>query len=146
MLLSNCSGRIISHVRRVHYVTPDGAISDDGPIELSVIDYATLPLGVGPDGESLKVDSTSWVDPFREPLSSENREFVASAGKWTVFDVTEDEPTFRFIGQTVLSVTPITNPAGKLTGVRLSTSIGEIVAQVDADELAVAVEHSQSSS
>jgi len=131
--------QVIKRIRRVLYVGPDGTVSPRGPVELSFADGTTLLLDSGPDGEALKADTATWVDPFKEPLTEDNRRFISKSGKWTAFDVTEEELFSRLIEQTILQVLLVTTMEGKITGVMFQSSGGRLHAQVEGDELALSV-------
>ncbi len=49
---------------------------DGGPLELTFADGTVVVLDAGGDGESLVVLTGPWKDPFKEPVSEENRVYV----------------------------------------------------------------------
>jgi hypothetical protein len=51
------------------------------------------------DGASVVAEEIAWVDPFVEPVSPENREFVDRSGKWEIFDVSADREFSSFLGK-----------------------------------------------
>jgi hypothetical protein len=132
-------GQEINRLRRILYLLPDGTTSQEGSIEIMFPNGAVLLLDSGPDGETLRVETHLWTDPFAEPLSDQNRSFVDTAGKWSAFGVSNDALYSRLIGQKVQSVKIIATPAGKLTGCLFQTSVGSLGVQVVADELVVTV-------
>ena len=85
----------------------DRVTSDSGPIEITFADGSVALLDAGADGEALRVKPAAWTDYFAEPLTSENREFIERCGKWTSFDVTNQEPYSRLINELVLEVMPV---------------------------------------
>ena len=89
------------------------------------------------DGERLSVSHEPWTDPFAEPLDHENAMYVATHGKWTLFDVSTERPYSDVVGASLDSILPIANELGRLTGVSLE--FGETVLNVfaDCDELFV---------
>jgi hypothetical protein len=112
--------------------------ADRGPIELTFSDGSTVLFDVGTDGEALRLGETPWRDPFKEPLSPENRTFVDKSGKWTPFDVSGQPPYHALVGQSVLDVRLVVTPGGKITGAALTTRAGTIrVVTRGADEVFV---------
>jgi hypothetical protein len=126
-------------VRRIWYVLGGEILSTAGPLELRFADESAVVLNAGPDGEALAMDTSRWVDPFAPPLSPENEQFVASSGKWTSFDVSDEEPYARVVGGTVDRVDPQMTPEGKLVGIGILAGPTIIRAVVGADELNVEV-------
>jgi hypothetical protein len=80
----------------------------------------------------------AWEDPFAEPLSDENRDFVEKSGKWTAFDVSAEGAFATFIGDVLDTVEPVLAGSGKVTGIILRTGRGGVVrVGVEADDLFV---------
>ena len=77
-----------------------------------------------------------WTDPFAEPLSPENRDFVARSGKWKAFDVSHESNFGRLIGQRLRDLSLLTR-CGKVIGVELLFESTILRAEVRADELFV---------
>jgi hypothetical protein len=74
-------GRQVVRVRRLFYVLPEGTVRGDrGDLELTYSENGIVRLGVGADGEVLRVDEAPWQAPFELPLSATNAEFYAEAG------------------------------------------------------------------
>lgn len=141
--LDNVLSSKIARVRRVNYVGPTGRCNPiEGPVEFTFDSGFTLRLESGADGESLRVFADEWADPFAEPLSPENREFIEISGKWSAFDVSELEGYKLLIGQRVENFGLMTR-MGKIIGVRLAIGPAILTAEVGADELLVdlRVEH-----
>lgn len=135
--LNNVLSSKISRVRRVNYVEPTGHFNPtEGPVEFTFDSGFTVRLESGADGESLRVSADEWVDPFAEPLSAENREFVEASGKRTAFDVSELEGYNLLIGQRVENFSLMTRMS-KIVGVRLAIGPATLTAEVGADELLV---------
>jgi hypothetical protein len=102
-------GRRVIGLRRILYLGPDGVRNDeDGALEISTDDGASVVLDGSADGSSLRWTTGRWLDPFAEPLSDENRRFVESSGKWVAVDVAEWDGYDRLIGQPISAVVPIT--------------------------------------
>jgi hypothetical protein len=135
--LAGLIGKRIAFIRRLLYVFAGRVESDIGPVEITFSDGSTFLFNVGPDGESLRIEEGQWRDPFREPLSSENREFVERSGKVTAFDVSAKPPYSPLIGRTVLDVQPIVGPLNKITGTNIITDAGTIRVTIGADEVLV---------
>lgn len=91
-------------------------------------------------GEALRISDTAWVDPFAEPLEETNRQYVRDVGKWTAFDVSNDEPYAPLHGSTVTALEPITSTGRVVVGVEIQTTGGRLRARMNADELWVQVE------
>jgi hypothetical protein len=133
--LKSAVGQPVRRVRRIHYTFDGVADTDFGPVELTVGKRVFL-IDNASDGDSLRVLAEEWHDPFAEPMSPENREFVAKSGKWTAYDVSGDPEFAAFTGDLLQSVEPFSNSDGKVTGVALRTAGGGTVRlDVIADEL-----------
>ncbi len=133
--LTNALGATVQRVRRVHYVFNGRPDTDFGPVELTIGEQVFL-FDNAPDGESLRIIEQEWHEPFSEPLSEENQEFVEKSGKWTAFDVSTLGPWAKLIGEPLAGVESITNEDGKTTGILIRTTHGGLVRLgVMADEL-----------
>jgi hypothetical protein len=142
-VLAEFVGTAIATIERQFYVYGGDVNREKGPVEFTFRDGRTLRLEVGGDGESLKVLTQPWVDPFPSPLSAENAEFVASSGRWTRFDVSATKPYVGLIGGLVIEFVPIVAPAGKLVGVVVATSTGSVSVECDADEVRVTLANAE---
>jgi hypothetical protein len=133
--LADVIGSRITRVRRVHYAYRGVPDTDFGPLELTFGDRVVL-LDNAADGETLRVRTEAWEDPFAGPLSVENRAFVEESGKWTVFDVSAQGAFATFIGDVLVGVEPVLAESGKVTGMILRTGGGGVVrVDAEADEL-----------
>lgn len=132
-------GRVVVGVRRVLYVLRGRNTSAAGPIELTFADGSAVVLDAGSDGEALAVSTERWIDPFVPPLSAENQRYVEASGKWTAFDVSDQEPWAALVGATVDSVEPILTSRDKLIGASIRVGAAVLRAKVEADELSVDV-------
>lgn len=113
----------------------DDGHAEQGWLELTMFSGGPVWFDVGRYGEVLNVVWGEWKDPFAEPLSGENREWVEQAGKWTRFDVTNDLPYRLLIGD-VLSVTPEFNRLNDQVAFTLESTSARMYAHTDAaDEL-----------
>ncbi|MEV5817964.1 hypothetical protein ABUL04_01730 [Micromonospora harpali] len=127
----------IARVRRINYVQPGGLREgDEGPIELKLENGAVFRLESGSDGESLRLCVGEWRDPFAEPLSAENRVFVARSGKWVAFDVSRESGYQRLIGQQLRDLSLLVE-GGKIVGAELLFGAMALRVAVRADELLV---------
>ncbi|MTD56089.1 hypothetical protein [Amycolatopsis pithecellobii] len=118
-----------------------GTTADDkaGPLELTFDDESTMFFDAAGNGEELELRSKRWEDPFKEPLSTENKKFVEGSGKWTAFDVSNKPPFSRLIYKEVIGVELIENRERKVVGVHFLLADGTIRVGVQADELYVDV-------
>jgi hypothetical protein len=122
-------------MRRVHYVYRGVPDTDFGPLELT-FDGRVVLLDHAADGETLRVRTQAWEDPFAGPLSGENRAFIEESGKWAAFDVSAKGAFAAFIGDVLASVEPVLAGPGKVTGMILRTGGGGVIrVDVDAEEL-----------
>jgi hypothetical protein len=137
--LAGLIGKRIASIRRLLYVVAGRIESETGPIEITLADGSTFLFNVGPDGESLRIEEGRWRDPFTEPLSRENREFIERSGKVTAFDVSGARPYDALIGRTVVDVKPTIGPLNKVTGAAIITDAGTIRVTIGADEVLVDV-------
>jgi hypothetical protein len=136
-LMESKRGSRITGVRRVRHVF-EGSVDDEhGPLELTFDDLSVLRLDAGADGERLRVDTSEWVDPFLEPLSDENRQFVLTSGKWSAFDASEEMPYAATIGQRIWEVRLVTLTNRKIVGVVFTLDSAEISAMTGPDDLRV---------
>jgi hypothetical protein len=133
--VDNFTGREIVRVRRVNYVNPDGTRDiSRGPIEVTFHDDVVLRLESGSDGASIRLRVGEWRDPFAEPLSADNRDFVQSSGKWDVFDVSSDPDYRTLIGKTIGTINLLTLN-DRIVGAELAVGSVLVRAEVKADEL-----------
>jgi hypothetical protein len=93
-------GRRPLRVERVFFVGPGQTQPDrsNGSRQVTFEDGGTLRLRGGGDGGSVVAETTAWVDPFAESVSSENREFIDRCGKWDIFDVSTEAQFAGFLG------------------------------------------------
>lgn len=106
-------GQRITRIRRIHFVFGGVADQASGPIELNLGDGTVLLFDAAADGEALSIRPEPWTDPFREPMSEENRAYLAAHGQWSAFDVQPaDTPLGALIGQPIEAAAKHTMPAG----------------------------------
>jgi hypothetical protein len=123
----------------MRYVFQEQVTSDGGPLELTFDDAGALLLDAGPNGQDLVLAAAEWIDPFVEPLSAENREFVRTHGRWTAFDVSSEPGFSTIIGSAALHAAEIRNPDDRIVGLELTFPNAVLRAEVDFDELTVDV-------
>ncbi|WP_446663586.1 hypothetical protein [Flexivirga sp. B27] len=136
-VVDECVGQRVSAMRRVRYMYQGAVFSEHGILELSFGRRTSLWMDSGHDGEKLRVCRGRWIDPFAEPLSAENREFVRTSGKWTAFDIDAEDDLGQLIGRSLDRVEPMWMFMGKLVGVRLTFGPSTVVVLSEADELHV---------
>jgi hypothetical protein len=147
-VLSNFEGVRIGRIYRQHYVFGGTADERTGALQLNFDDGRTLLLDSGSDGESLRIKTDPWADPFLGPraLNKQNEEFVARSGKWTEFEITKDsdfplQPDLRpFLGATIVPIRPRFVADGRVTGAYITTTAGVIRAEVEGDDLEVTID------
>src|SRR2546421_13110591 len=110
--LNSARGRIVARAGKVLYEHSGRVDHSDCMLQLTMENGATILLSSGSDGESLGMSDTPWVDPFAEPLSNENREFVHISGKWTFFDESTQEDMAKLVGATLHAARPIRDKTG----------------------------------
>ena len=126
-------------IRRIVYVRQGVVTDSGGPLELTFDDQTSIVFDAAGDGESLAVSSGTWIDPFAEPLSEENRTFIESSGKWTAFSVQAGDPLGRVLGNKILRIDDINNSSEKVVGIQIQAGNMVIQATVDSDALQVRV-------
>ena len=132
-------GDTVSRVSRLRYQVGDDIVSgaNEGAVEITLGHGTTLYCESGPDGETIRIQDTPWVDPFAGPLSPENEEYVRTSGKWTKQDVSDEKPFAELIGRRVVDVAPMTGTTGKQYGLVLNVSGYLLALYANADELRV---------
>jgi hypothetical protein len=132
-------GDTVSRVSRLRYQVGDDIVSgaNEGAVEITFGRGTTLYCEPGPDGDSIRIQDTPWVDSFAGPLSPENEEYVRTSGKWIKQDVSDEQPFADLIGTQVVDVAPITGTTGKQYGLVLNVSGYLLALYVNADELRV---------
>lgn len=126
-------GTHVTTLRRVLFCHGATVQGDEGPIELGFSDGLTLLFECGASGEDLTVSRGPWIDPFEEPLSPENTEFVMRSGKWEAFDLGSHLWSYRrLVGRVLTAATPMGS-----SGVRLVLEDSAVDITAVADELRV---------
>lgn len=97
--LERIEGDTISRVRRLRYEFPLGEPGQDGDLELTFEGGTCLLFHSV--GERLVLLAEPWEDPFKGPLSPENEEFIRHSGKWTAYDVGNENEYVGLVGSVV---------------------------------------------
>ena len=126
----------IVKLRRVFYVFDDEPDCTRGPLEVTYDDGRVEFFDAGADGQTLRIGRTSWVDPFTEPLSTANVEYIRTHGKWLAFDVTKEGKYNPIVGQRVLC-RELIHQHGACVGVMLHADHCTLSVRVEFDELIV---------
>lgn len=127
-------GRRIVRVRRLHYTYQAETNTLDGPIELGFADGSVILCDTAADW-TLQFFGAAWNDPFREPLSEGDRQYVARYGKWGGHDVSGQAPYSWLVGETVRQVIPQLNELLELSGLLVRTDNAVLDLQLWAGEL-----------
>ncbi|SKA95685.1 hypothetical protein SAMN06295879_2061 [Agreia bicolorata] len=127
-------------MKRIFYVFKGSVDSGVGPLQIEFADGAVL-FDAGGDGETLKVSGVRWIDPFlaEDPPSEVNKAYVDKYGKWTAFDVVGSPEYRQFLEGVIQGVVPRKTLDGRLTGVVLQTTKGDMSVMAEWDELVVAL-------
>ncbi len=107
----------------------------DGALELTFASGAVLFCDSGPDGDTVTLAAEAWTDPFAEPLSPANAEYVHTHGRWVRHDVSADEPFADLIGRPLFDLAPVSGLTGRLYGLVLNFSGYQLAVYNPADEL-----------
>ena len=126
-------GRRITGVARVFYEYRGLIEEGDGAVELTLDGEPILFEGDG-DGERLRVREQAWIDPFEEPLSEENREFVEEHGRWRRVDCSGTKPYADLCAHKIIDACDLVNRFNRVAGVRISVSTASMWFVVDCDE------------
>lgn len=124
-------------VRRMFYVLGADVDRTEGPIEFTFHTGATLLLDAGVDGTELRIAATPWRDPFEPLVDPVNIEYVATSGKYTAFDVTDEPPYDTLVGRRVEAVSVIPLADGRPRAATLYLGEALVKAESLADELLV---------
>ena len=127
-------GRVITRIRRLHYVFGGEANTDDGPVELTFSDGAVVMFDAAADW-TLECFGAAWIDPLPEPLNELDRAYVDRHGRWHAFDVGAEAPYESLIGRTVRQAIPQLNDLLELTGIVARTDAAVLDLQIWAGEL-----------
>jgi hypothetical protein len=130
-------GRKILRIERLRYDYKGRQSPEGGGVQIW-LDNGMLNISVSADGETVRFEDRTWVDPFSGQLSLENEEYIASHGKWTLVDVSEEAPFSTLIGKTIEQIVPLENRFDRLIGVQIVAGDVLLNAYVYADELRVA--------
>ena len=127
-------GRSIARIRRLHYTYQGETNSLDGPIELTFSDGSCVLCDTAADW-TLQFFDAPWNDPFLDPLSVVDREYLERYGKWGGHDVTGLAPYSWLVGERVRLVIPQLNEQFELVGLLIRTDNAILDLQLWAGEL-----------
>lgn len=127
-------GRTIERIRRLHHTFQSDADASDGAIELTFADGSVI-LCDATAHWTLQFFDTAWIDPFPEPPSDEDRAHVDRYGRWTAYDVTDQEPYRALVGETVREAIPQLNDLHELSGLMIRTTAAALDLKMWAGEL-----------
>jgi hypothetical protein len=113
-------GRTVDKIYLVAYQFHDETKWENTPLQISFVDGSVLLLDAAGDGETLRAQASSWIDPFAGELSQANKEFVQTHGKWKLLDVSFQNSFSLLLNESVKSVNPIYDRFGALSGVQIS--------------------------
>ncbi len=131
-------GCTVSAVARTFYEVGGASDESNGGLELSFDAGQTIYLDSGSDGDSLRIGSLPWSDPFVGPLSPENQAYVASSGKWSRVDVSSRPHYANVVGEALVDFEPSYLDDGRLHGITMRFEDGTLIrAETVADELVV---------
>jgi hypothetical protein len=131
--LSRLIGQRIESIARVCYWHRGVADLADGSLEIKVAGEVVLLDGAS-DGESLRVRNGPWVDPFDEPVSTENLEYIAEHGRWQRVDCSIHEFYDDFLKEAITDVRLLENEHGRTAGVKISVPARSLWFVVEGDE------------
>ncbi|UGT59407.1 hypothetical protein [Nocardia asteroides] len=132
-------GKVVTALRRIHYVFEGAVDEQEGAIEFTLADGDVFLFDSGSDGSELRVKRERWVDPFESPLSPENVEYVAEYGKYTAFDVSSSAPYARMIGAPIERAEEVLLPDGRVAGMVLTIGGSVVRFETLADEMRVEI-------
>jgi hypothetical protein len=131
-------GDTIARVCRLKYQIGQEIVSDDsGAVEITFTGGSTFFCDSGPDGDSVRIHDDAWIDPFAEPLSPANEDYVRTSGKWTKCDVSDEAHFAHLVGRKLIDVAPMSGATGKLYGLLLNVSGYLLAVYANVDELHV---------
>jgi hypothetical protein len=131
-------GDTIARVCRLKYQIGQEIVFDDsGAVEITFAGGPTFFCDSGPDGDSVRIHDDAWIDPFAEPLSPANEDYVRTPGKWTKFDVSDEAPFAHLVGRKLIDAAPMSGATGKLYGLLLNVSGYLLAVYANTDELHV---------
>lgn len=134
-------GDSVARISRLRYEVGGKVTSDpaDGAVEIAFAGGGVLFCDTGPDGDSLRLQDSAWIDPFTGPLSPENEEFVRTSGKWVRYDVSTEPQFVDLIGRKLFDIAPMVGSTGRLHGLLLDISGFKFLIYANADEVHVSL-------
>lgn len=133
--LVGCSVQVIA--RRFYTLGPE--VDDTrGALHLAFSSDRVLNVDTAADWTLVLADEP-WVEPFREPLSDDNRRFIEAGGRWTAHDVSAQEPYRDLVGSRLASYACTTNGYNEWKGLDLRFEDGLLLRAIAGSELAIEV-------
>lgn len=129
----------LTRVQRMHFVFDEVVDRSEGELQFEFDDGSVLLCEGDADGETIRFGDTAWPDPFADPLSGRDAEFVRVHGKWGLFDVSEEDPWNRIVGNVVYDIAMVVKPDGRDRGMLIDIGGILICIAVTADETHVGV-------
>lgn len=136
--LAGYVGDTLAQVGRLRYELdgdPDDPAEDS--LELTFSSGRILLCEGGPDGVAVQLSAQAWIDPFAEPLSAVNAEYVRTHGKWVWHDVSAEDEYTDLVGSALSDVAPLVGTTGRLYGLVLYFGGYQLAVYNIADELGV---------
>jgi hypothetical protein len=130
-------GRRVVRIDRVLFEAEGAIEGDDGPIEIELAEGHVVLLDGATDGESIRVRETPWEDPFPEPLTAENRAFVAESGRWIRVLSSGEQNYSELVGAPITGVQVLENEFGRIAGAAIETEARTLWFVVQGDEARV---------
>lgn len=107
---------------------------DNTPIQLHFADGSVVYLDGDSAGESLRLSTDVWHDPFSGKLDVENTLYIQQFGCWIQKDVSGISPFDQIIRKSISAVHPIFNRFGTMNGVQFIIENVTLNFVVDFDE------------
>ena len=126
----------VTRVERLRYMEAYEPNIDDGELTLWFND-SVMRFAVEADGERIRFTQEPWTDPFVEPQSEVNSDYVAKHGQWVQVNVSLEVPYRSIVGARLVGILPISNQFAKLIGFSLTFDSEILNVFVDCDELCV---------
>lgn len=133
-ILASMVGQRVVAIEQGFYVFQNATDPSECLLQMRFDIGRTVHFWAGGDGETVRIVAGPWDDPFKEPMSAENRVFVERSGKWTLFDRSTTTEMAPLIGQRIRRVFLVRDQRGKSRGVRLVIGRSLLTYAVDGDE------------
>jgi hypothetical protein len=135
-------GLTVTSIARVLYEYRGVIEPVDGALEIE-LDGRVVLLDATADGEQLRIREQLWEDPFREPLSPDNKAYVERHGRWRRVICSKDAPYSDIVGRSVGDVGFLENEWHRIGGMRITVGSRSLWFVVEGDECHVYWNHPQ---